>query len=541
MAKLIFASRYVRDAPPEHLKNYVRYISTREGVEKVDESKKNLPATSAQKNLIRQILKDIPESKDMLEYEDYRQHPTIGNASEFIAQALERNLNVSAVKENYVDYLANRPRVERLGEHGLFTDAGKPVILSDVQKEVIDHKGPVWNHVISLRREDAARLGYDSAKQWMTLLRSKRAMLCKHMKIDSENLRWYAAFHNEGHHPHVHLMVYSAKESEGYLTKTGIEAMRSELAHDIFRQDFAQICAEQNQARSDLKKTAETQMLKLITELEQGVYENPVIAEKLKQLAERLQNTKGKKVYGYLKVDVKRLVDQIVDELAKEPKISEAYQAWNTWQNQIVETYSSKPPKLLPLSGQKQFKSIKNMVIAEAVKLGSHHFLLEALEEEGQELLEMGQQQSEEMPLGELKQTASQRIEENMEWLEACAVQGNPYAQYILGKLYLHGIPEQPSDKEKAIYYLEASAAQGNIYAQFLLEHIDSVHEPDVILAATRLMHHLSRMFQEDYRKRTGGSVMQHMDRKQRRRQQEKKKALGHKEDDHEPQQTMYR
>lgn len=165
MAKLIFTSRYIRDAPPEHLQNYVRYISTREGVEKADESKKNLPATSAQKDLIRQLLKDMPESKDMLEYEDYRQRPTIGNASEFITQALERNLDMATMKENYVDYLANRPRVERIGEHGLFTDAGRPVILAEVQKEVSGHKGPVWTHVISLRREDAARLGYDSASQ----------------------------------------------------------------------------------------------------------------------------------------------------------------------------------------------------------------------------------------------------------------------------------------------------------------------------------------------------------------------------------------
>ncbi len=176
MAKLIFTSRYIRDAPPEHLQNYVRYISTREGVEKVDESKKNLPVTPAQKDLIRQLLKDMPESKDMLEYEDYRQRPTIGNASEFITQAMERNLDMAAMKENYVDYLANRPRVERIGEHGLFTDAGKPVILADVQKEVSDHKGPVWTHVVSLRREDAARLGYDSAREWMALLRSKRAI-----------------------------------------------------------------------------------------------------------------------------------------------------------------------------------------------------------------------------------------------------------------------------------------------------------------------------------------------------------------------------
>lgn len=173
-----FTSRYLKDAPPAQLENYVRYIRTREGVEKIDESKKNLPATVNQKKLIQQQLRDVPEAKEALEYEDYRNRPTLGNASEFISRALEQHLDLAAKRENYVDYIAGRPRVERVGEYGLFTDAGRPVVIRQVQDEVKDHKGAVWTHVVSLRREDAARLGYDHAVQWMALLRSKRAMLC---------------------------------------------------------------------------------------------------------------------------------------------------------------------------------------------------------------------------------------------------------------------------------------------------------------------------------------------------------------------------
>ena len=180
-----------------------------------------------------------------------------------------------------------------------------------------------------------------------------------------------------GHHPHVHLMVYSAKDNDGFLTKAGIEAMRSELAHDIFRQDFAQIYEGQNLARSSLKEKAAERMCLLADGMLQGVCENPIIGEKLLQLSGRLKNTRGKKVYGYLKADVKRLVDQIVDELAKDPAVSEAYRAWGEWQDQIRLTYSSKAPPLPPLSSQKQLKSIKNMVIAEALKLGGHRFLSE--------------------------------------------------------------------------------------------------------------------------------------------------------------------
>ncbi len=376
MPKIIFTSQYMWDAPPAQLQNYVKYIGTRDGVEKIDESKLALPATANQQQLIAQLLRDIPAAKTMLEYADYRQHPTIGNATEFISLALEQNLNLISKRENYVDYIAGRPRVERIGEHGLFTDAGVPVVLAQVQEDVCQHKGAVWTHVVSLRREDAARLGYDSGKQWQDLLRSKKAMLCKHMKIDSENLRWYAAFHNESHHPHVHLMVYSTKDNDGFLTEPAIEAMRSELAHDIFRQDFAHIYEQQNTARADLKQGAADVLAELLAQLPQGACVNKSIEADLLLLSQRLQNTGGKKVYGYLKADVKAIIDRIVDELAKDERIDRLYRAWGNWQNEILKTYSATPPPLPPLSQQKQFKSIKNMVITEAMRLGGHHVSL---------------------------------------------------------------------------------------------------------------------------------------------------------------------
>ena len=190
---------------------------------------------------------------------------------------MEQNLNLIGKRENYVEYIAGRPRVERIGEHGLFTDAGVPVVLAQVQEDVCNRRGAVWTHVVSLRREDAARLGYDSGKQWQDLLRSKKAMLCKHMKIGSENLRWYAAFHNESHHPHVHLMVYSAKDNDGFLTEPAIEAMRSELAHDIFRQDFAHIYEHQNEARSQLKQGAADVLVELLSQVQDRVCKNKAI------------------------------------------------------------------------------------------------------------------------------------------------------------------------------------------------------------------------------------------------------------------------
>ena len=596
MPKIIFTSHYMRNAPPAQLQNYVKYIGTREGVEKIDESKALLPATLNQQKLIGQLLRDIPSAKDMLEYNDYCFRPTRENASEFISCALEQNLDLAGKRENYVDYIANRPRVERIGEHGLFTDAGIPVILSRVQDEVSNHKGPVWTHVISLRREDAARLGYDSGRQWSDLIQSKKAMLCKHMKIDSANLRWYCAFHNEGHHPHVHLMAFSTKDNDGFLTEAAIEAMRSELAHDIFRQDFAHIYEEQNQARNNVKHSAADVMDELLLHISSGTCENKFIEENIQLLSQRLQNTGGKKVYGYLKADVKAIVDRIVDELAKDERVASLYAAWGGWQNEIQKTYSDKRTPLPPLAQQKQFKSIKNMVIAEAMKIGGRHFTFE--DEDMQEpaipqdtapasselpdidaqvkrlsfasdlgnqfaqytlaklylagkgiqknslkaveLFEKSAAQGNEFAqyqLGKLflsGANAPRDIEAAIRWLTAASEQGHQYAQYILGKLYFYD-GEGLGDKEKSLYWLSLSSAQGNIYAQFLIDHINEHRSPSVLLAATRLLHQLENLFREDYRKANGVSAL-HIDRKRRRVLQEKKQAQGHARDDHDQQ-----
>lgn len=449
MPKIIFTSQYMRDAPPAQLENYVKYIGTREGVEKIDESKLLLPATVKQKQLIGQLVRDIPSAKEMLEYVDYCESPTIGNATEFISLALEQNLNLIGKRENYVEYIAGRPRVERIGEHGLFTDAGVPVVLAQVQEEVCQHKGAVWTHVVSLRRGDAARLGYDSGRQWQDLLRSKKAMLCKHMKIDSENLRWYAAFHNESHHPHIHLMVYSAKDNDGFLTEPAIEAMRSELAHDIFRQDFAHIYEHQNEARSQLKQGATEVMGELLSQVQDHVCKNKAIEEDLLLLAQRLQNTGGKKVYGYLKADVKAIIDHIVDELAKEDRIDKLYRAWNDWQNEILKTYTNKLPLLPPLSQQKQFKSIKNMVIAEALKLGGHHFLFEDEDAPEPELREP--------VVGEPEETFMEPADTvfRAEWSE----------QYKLARQHLYGSEDVPQDFDKAYSLFLLEAEFGNAFA----------------------------------------------------------------------------
>lgn len=385
MPKLILRCNYLKNAPPSHLANYMNYISTREGVEKIDNTCGLLPATVKQKELIADILSKIEDADRMHEYYDYLQKPTRENATEFITQALENNLDIIAKKKNYIDYLANRPRVERIGTHGLFSNEGESIALSRVAEEVANHPGVIWTNVISLRREDAERLGYDSAAQWQALLRSRVELLCENYKIDSRNLKWYAAFHNESHHPHVHLVVYSTNPSEGYLSPKGIDTMRSTYAHDIFRQEFMSIYEKRTQQREQLKEQANESLLFLLQQMQSGICHNEKVAEQMRLLSKRLMNTGGKKVYGYLKADVKAIVNGIVDELAKEEKVAECYLKWLESKSEILHFYKDADAEQLPLSEQKELKSIKNMVIREAVRYGEGYLYTE---DEGLEDLE---------------------------------------------------------------------------------------------------------------------------------------------------------
>ena len=455
MPKLILRCNYLKNSPPAHLANYINYIGTRDGVEKVGSTTVLLPATAKQKELIADILTKIPDAKRMHEYHDYVQRPTRENASEFITQALENNLDIIAKKKNYIDYLANRPGVEIIGTHGLFSNEGDPIVLSRVAEEVANHTGVIWTNVISLRREDAERLGYDSAAQWQALLRSRAQLLCENYKIDSRNLKWYAAFHNESHHPHVHMVVYSKNPSEGYLTTKGINAMRSAYAHDIFRQNFISIYEKTTEQRDRLKEQAENSLLFLLQQMQKGICHNPRIAEQMQLLSKRLQNTGGKKVYGYLKADVKAIVNTIVDELAKEKCVAECYREWQKCRDEIQHYYKDTDIERIPLSQQKELKSIKNMVIREAVRFGEGYLYLEEADTEDEITYYAKWTNRYKEARGYLYGTAESEADEEAAYeimLEE-AEAGNAYAMHDMGKIYAQGIGAQASREQAEEWY----------------------------------------------------------------------------------------
>jgi len=369
VAKLVTKFKYLKPTRKVSTGGYAKYIATREGVEKIDSSQKFAPATAKQKNLIEKILKDFPDSKDMFEYADYIEKQNAGSASDFISRVMEDYAYEISGRKAYADYIATRPRVERFGSHGLFTDDGVQVQLSKVTEELDRHKGNIWTAIISIRREDAERLGFNTGTRWRDMLRTQTEALAKNLKIPMENLRWYAAFHNESHHPHVHLIAYSTVENEGYLTQKGVENLRSSFAKDIFQQDLLCIYERQSEHRDKLRAEARDIVEDLVSKINSEIYISASIQHKLLELADRLSQTKGKKVYGYLKPDVKALVDSIVDELANDCRIKKLYDLWYEQKENTIRTYTDEIPDRIPLAQNKEFKSTKNAVIKEALKL----------------------------------------------------------------------------------------------------------------------------------------------------------------------------
>ena len=571
-----------------------------------------------------------------------------GHYAEYIATRDGVELMEPTAGGGYLEYIAERPR-----SHGLFSADGA-ADLEQTMEEINAHAGPVWTFIYSLKREDAARLDYENGESWRRLLLAHQVELAAAMKIPPSSFRWCAAFHDEKHHPHIHMMVWSTDPKQGYLTEKGIEQMRSKLSNDIFQDELLSLYQEKNLSYQQVRDTAMEAMGRLIREMKSGLCDSPVIAGQMESLAEMLSEVKGKKVYGYLKKPVKVQVDAIVDELARLPEVAECYEHWNRLRDELERYYKDTPREHKPLSQQQEFKAIKNMVIREAeeLRLGAFTFedasMMDEMDEDQEEVsyawssrwqMAEAYQNAKEIlseyenteaekaeqvrmleqlwnagftvaahllgkcwrdgmgvlpddgqaevwfrraaeaghdfaqyTLGKLLQS-QKRMDEAVFWYEEAAAQDNPYAAYRLGKLYLQG-EQVPKDAATALAYLKQSAwqgnqyaqytlgklyltgqdvardpeqaynwfwesaAQGNEYAQFFLDHIHDNRSPSVLLSATKLLHHMGRIFQDNsVPPSPPGS--QRVDRKLRQKIRQKKIALGHKPDDHEEEQTM--
>ena len=487
MPRIIFKCPYLKGGSKRaasHLHNYVRYMATREGAQRIAPATGSAPATKSQMEMVEQILRDFPLSRGTFEYEDYRTSPTRGNASEFITRALEDNYDRIAKRENYVSYIASRPRAQRTGAHALFTSSDAPLTLSQIADEVAHHPGNVWLPIISLRREDAARLGYDDAERWKELLTGYAIEMADALKIPWEQFRWYAAFHDEAHHPHIHMVCYSADGGSGFLTRDGIARIKSDLAKRIFRQELHELYERQTQRRDALTQEAETAMAELVCQMRSGTLENSRIEKLMEHLAGKLKNLSGKKQYGYLKAPLKSIVDEIVEELTRDERVARAYELWYELREEVLRTYKEDLPPRLPLSRQNEFRRIRNMVIEEALLLCDAAVVFDPtvpeevpswqdipIEEDGELLLDQMPAMGAEDTVDDRRHIGTEAEREQrkaaLEWLTEAAENGQAHAQYELGKIYRDGRGVGKDALRAAAWF--ARAAERNSNAAYAL------------------------------------------------------------------------
>ena len=343
----------------------MRYVAQREGVEITSNTG---PVTQKQQKLITKIQKDFPDTKDSFEYEDYLTTPNRATASAYITAALDSHLHEMEPESGYMKYIAQRPRAEKHGGHGLFSAA--PV--TDLNKAVAElgaHTGRVWTFIFSLRREDAVRTGYNNAEAWRTLLLQQSNLVSQALRIPPDKLRWYAAFHDEGHHPHVHMMVWSADPKVGFLTKKGIFAMRSKLTGTIFQEELKDVYIRKEAVYKRSIQMAQDKLLELTDQMEQQACPDVEIERWMRELSRQLSETPGKHVYGYLPKPTKELVEQIVDRLAQLPEVAACYEQWNMVKDELVRFHNQNPRQRLPLSQQKEFRVLLNAVIRESERI----------------------------------------------------------------------------------------------------------------------------------------------------------------------------
>ena len=368
LSQIIVTSRYLKSGTQKNKnkrRNYTKYIATRETVEVRDQNTidRNDNATKNQKELIDDLLSDFPEAKRYLEYEDFKANPTVENASELISTIIERNADIIGNRQNFVGYMAMRPGVEKRGSHGLFNEKDEPIILNQAANEIAEHKGNVWSHVVSLRREDAVRLGFDNSDAWRELVKRHISDIAKAQNIPLCNLKWYAAYHDTTHHPHIHLLVYSTNPKQGFLTKAGIDKVRSVFANDIFHDDLQSIYQEQTVSRDELKAVSKNEFESIVNMIASNDHTDPQLEELIRKLYIQLQNVKGKKVYGYLPMEIKETVNKIFSELAKDENIQQLYEKWCGLERLKYKTYTQKETELPKLADNKVFQPVRNMII----------------------------------------------------------------------------------------------------------------------------------------------------------------------------------
>ena len=451
---------------------YMKYIATREGVEVLTGKG---PATEKQKEMVSKLLKDFPDMQDSFEYEDYKQAPTLHTASALISAALDSHMQNLQSEDGYLKYIATRPGAEKHGAHGLFGREAS-ANLDEAMRDLTAHDGNVWTIIYSLHREDAERLGYNNAAAWQKLLVRQQSKFAEAFHVPSENLHWYAAYHDADTHPHIHMMIWTDQET--FLKRDAVVKLRSAMTNSIFQAELENLYIQKDAAYKDVTEAARAVMHDLANRME-FISEPPAsIQEKLLELALELRTVGGKKQYAYLTKPLKDKVDEIVDELEKLPEVAAYYSVWNGVRDTLEGYYKNRSRQHNPLSQQKEFRAIKNAIIQEA-----------------------------------------ERLRQQMEQAQATSEQETSQE-------------EEPSSEETSTD-TSTNPTLANENTSFTLSRPAQLPTEFLLNSTIRLFHQMGQIFRDNAAPPSNPMGIR-IDSKRRKKLMQKRLAMGHKQDDHE-------
>ena len=454
----------------------MKYIATREGVEVLTGKG---PATEKQKEMVSKLLKDFPDMRDSFEYEDYKQAPTLHTASALISAALDSHMQNLQSENGYLKYIATRPGAEKHGAHGLF-GRQENTNLTAAMHDLTAHDGNVWTIIYSLHREDAERLGYNNAAAWQKLLVRQQSKFAEAFHVPSDSLHWYAAYHDADTHPHIHMMLWTDQET--VLKRDAVVKLRSAMTNSIFQAELENLYIRKDAAYKDVTEAARTAMHGLVDRME-SVSDPPAsIQEKLLELAMELRTVSGKKQYAYFKKPLKETVDSIVDELEKLPEVAAYYSVWNGLRDTLEGYYKNRPRQHNPLSQQKEFRAIKNAIIQEA-----------------------------------------ERLREQMEQTQTAAEQKSSQ-------------DEEPSaEKTSSDTSTNPTLVSENTSSE--TSHSARLSSEYLLNSTVRLFHQMGQIFRDNAAPPSNPMGIR-VDSKRRKKLMQKRLAMGHKQDDHEQEQS---
>ena len=454
----------------------MKYIATREGVEVLTGKG---PATEKQKEMVAKLLKDFPDVRDSFEYEDYKQAPTLHTASALISAALDSHMQNLQSENGYLKYIATRPGAEKHGAHGLFGREDN-ANLNAAMRDLTAHDGNVWTIIYSLHREDAERLGYNNAAAWRKLLVSQQNKIAEAFHVPASALHWYAAYHDADTHPHIHMMVWTDQET--FLKRDAVVKLRSAMTNSIFQAELENLYIRKDAAYKDVTEAARAVMHDLVDRME-SVSEPPAsIQQKLLKLALELRTVGGKKQYAYLKKPLKEMVDSIVDELEKLPEVAAYYSVWNGVRDTLEGYYKNRLRQHNPLSQQKEFRAIKNAIIQEA-----------------------------------------ERLRQQMEQTQTAAEQKSSQ-------------DEEPSaEKTSSDTSTNPTLVSENTSSE--TSHSARLSSEYLLNSTVRLFHQMGQIFRDNAAPPSNPMGIR-VDSKRRKKLMQKRLAMGHKQDDHEQEQS---